>query len=379
MTDTRIYDVSIIGGGLAGLALSIQLSRLGYSVLLFEKETYPFHKVCGEYISMESWNFLEGLGVPLSQLNLPLIKELVVTAPDGTKLSAPLDLGGFGISRYTLDERLKNIAVETGVMVYENCKVSDVTFDNSLFSISASCGIFTTKVCCGSFGKRSNLDIKFKRPFTNKTAKGLNNYVGIKYHIRTDHPVDTIALHNFSNGYCGISRIENDQYCLCYLTTASNLKDNHHSIREMEEQVLYKNPHLREIFTESEWIFKEPVTISQISFSKKKQVENHILTLGDAAGMITPLCGNGMSMALHSSKLATESIHAFLQQRIDRDELESLYTRDWQQMFSKRLFIGRIIQYMFGQVAVTNRFVRVMKLFPSATCWLIRQTHGQPF
>ncbi|MDO9373032.1 MAG: NAD(P)/FAD-dependent oxidoreductase [Ferruginibacter sp.] len=379
MTDTTIYDVSIMGGGLAGLALSIQLSRLGYSVLLFEKETYPFHKVCGEYISMESWNFLEGLGVPLSQLNLPLIKELVLTAPDGTKLSAPLDLGGFGISRYTLDERLKNIAVETGVMVYENCKVSDVTFDNSLFSISASSGIFTTKVCCGSFGKRSNLDIKFKRPFTSKTGKGLNNYVGIKYHIRTDHPVDTIALHNFSNGYCGISRIENDQYCLCYLTTASNLKDNHHSIREMEEQVLYKNPHLREIFTESEWIFKEPITISQISFSKKKQVENHILTLGDAAGMITPLCGNGMSMALHSSKLATARIHKFLQQRIDRDELESLYTADWQRMFSKRLFIGRIIQSMFGQAAVTNIFVRVMKLFPSLTRWLIRQTHGQPF
>ena len=60
--DSTSYDVIIAGGGLAGLALSIQLARSGYSVALLEKETYPYHKVCGEYISLESWNFLEELG-----------------------------------------------------------------------------------------------------------------------------------------------------------------------------------------------------------------------------------------------------------------------------------------------------------------------------
>jgi len=54
MDNDITYDAAIIGGGLAGLALSIQLSKKGYRVILFEKEQYPFHKVCGEYISMES-------------------------------------------------------------------------------------------------------------------------------------------------------------------------------------------------------------------------------------------------------------------------------------------------------------------------------------
>ncbi|MBC7511814.1 MAG: FAD-dependent oxidoreductase, partial [Ferruginibacter sp.] len=54
MNDTQQYDITIIGGGLAGLALAIQLVKKGYSVALFEKEQYPFHKVCGEYISLES-------------------------------------------------------------------------------------------------------------------------------------------------------------------------------------------------------------------------------------------------------------------------------------------------------------------------------------
>ena len=46
------YDLAIIGGGLAGLTLAIQVRRMGHSVILFEKEKYPFHRVCGEYISL---------------------------------------------------------------------------------------------------------------------------------------------------------------------------------------------------------------------------------------------------------------------------------------------------------------------------------------
>ena len=65
MNADRIYDIAIVGGGLAGLSLSILLARKGFRICLFEKESYPFHKVCGEYISMESWDFLVGLGFGL--------------------------------------------------------------------------------------------------------------------------------------------------------------------------------------------------------------------------------------------------------------------------------------------------------------------------
>ena len=115
MNETRKYDVAIVGGGLAGLSLSIILARKGYRVVLFEKESYPFHKVCGEYISMESWDFLVGLGLPLKNWELPKINQLYVTAPNGESISAFLPLGGFGISRYKLDAALAAIAKEEGV------------------------------------------------------------------------------------------------------------------------------------------------------------------------------------------------------------------------------------------------------------------------
>src|ERR1700760_846236 len=119
------YDVAIIGGGLAGLSLSILLAKANYRVILFEKEKYPFHKVCGEYISFESWNFLEELGIPLSDLNLPSIKRLIVSSPNGKCLEQDLPLGGFGISRFKLDAALAAIARTNGVRVLEENKVSD--------------------------------------------------------------------------------------------------------------------------------------------------------------------------------------------------------------------------------------------------------------
>lgn len=373
------FDVSVIGGGLAGLALSIQLKNKGYKVLLFEKEQYPFHKVCGEYISLESWDFLKSLGLPLDSMDLPVIKKLLVSSPDGNYLQHSLPLGGFGISRYTLDNELKKIALAKGVALHEHCKVEDVLFKGDHFELHTSSGIFTSRVCCGSFGKRSNIDIKLKRDFINQKNNKLNNYIGVKYHIKTNGSADTIALHNFKDGYCGISKIEDGKFCLCYLTNAANLKLNNNSIAAMEKNVLYKNRHLKNIFENSEMLYNSPVTISQISFAKKTQVENHILLLGDAAGMITPLCGNGMSMALHSSKIAHSCIDDFFQQRISRHGMENNYAQQWNKTFAKRLVTGRLIQSMFGKEWTTNKFISIMKQFPGLTSSLIRKTHGTPF
>lgn len=374
-----IYDVAIIGGGLAGLSLSIQLVNAGYSVALFEKEKYPFHRVCGEYISMESWNFLKNLGYPLSDMDLPLIKKLLVSAPDGTFIEQDLPLGGFGISRYKIDYEIARLAQSKGVHLLEEKKVTNIIFNEESFNIHCSRLQYQAKVVCGAFGKRSNLDIKMKRAFAGKKNGLLNNFIGVKYHIKTDFPADTIALHNFRDGYCGISRIEGDKYCLCYLTTAKNLRMNDNSLPCLEEKVLQKNPFLKKIFQQSRIIYQAPLTISQISFENKLQVENHVLMVGDAGGMITPLCGNGMSMALHASKIAAELTIRFLSATITRQQLEENYVEQWNKLFKKRLHTGRIIQRLFGKEWITNVFITMMKPFPKFVSYLIRQTHGYPF
>lgn len=115
---TKMYDCAMIGGGLAGLCLAVQLAKSGLKVAVFEKNQYPFHKVCGEYISMESWDFLERLGVPLSAWNLPKINRLGVSSTQGFMLKSDLDLGGFGVSRFTLDSELVAILKKNGGDVF---------------------------------------------------------------------------------------------------------------------------------------------------------------------------------------------------------------------------------------------------------------------
>ncbi|MEN9298552.1 MAG: hypothetical protein RLZZ429_865, partial [Bacteroidota bacterium] len=180
------YDVAIIGGGLAGLTLAIQSANAGYRTILFEKESYPFHKVCGEYISMESYQFLLQCGVPLKEWNLPFISQLQISDCTGRSYEFPLTLGGFGISRYKLDHALALIVKQKGVELCETTKVEDVLFQNDLFQIQTHHNRYTAKLVAGSFGKRSNLDIKWKRTFSLNGKSRLNNYIGVKYHVKYD-------------------------------------------------------------------------------------------------------------------------------------------------------------------------------------------------
>lgn len=381
MNDQRKYDVVIIGGGLAGLSAAIKLAKFNRSVLLVEKETYPHHKVCGEYISMESWNYLLSLGLDLEEINPPKINQLLLSAPNGNHFKTKLEQGGFGMSRYFLDNALAGIATNCGVKILNSTKVDDVKFSNEFhFKLSGSQpGEFVSKSCISAFGKRSNLDIKWNRKFLQSYDRKLQNFIGVKYHIRSDWPKDVIGLHNFKDGYCGISQIESGKYCLCYLTTASNLRSASGDIKSMESSILHKNPMLKEIFSSASFMEGFPVTISQMSFVNKSRIEQHMLMTGDAAGMITPLCGNGMSMALHSGKIAAMLTEEFLQHKISREGMEKAYEAEWKAQFSKRMNTGRMLQRFFGSTRLSNGFVGLFKTIPLLAAPVIRLTHGRSF
>ncbi|ULQ56485.1 NAD(P)/FAD-dependent oxidoreductase [Flavihumibacter rivuli] len=379
MINNQPYDVAVIGGGLAGLASAILLSRAGHRVVLFERHQYPFHRVCGEYISEESRPFLAELGVPVNVMDLPAIRRLLVSAPSGFSVAVPLEMGGFGISRYQLDALLAQEARVADVELLEGVKVDSIEAGNELSHIHAGGHQYPARVVIGSQGKRSNLDRKLGRDFVQRKAGKLDNYIGVKYHIRYDMESDLIALHNFRNGYCGISKVEGDKYCLCYLSSAINLGLCNNSIPLMEKEILSRNPHLARIFNEAEFLWKQPLSISQVSFAAKEQVREHILMVGDAAGLITPLCGNGMSMALHAAKLVANEVGQFLSGTQSRRKMEEAYQKKWQEYFSGRLKAGRTIQRFFGSEWLTEGFLRVIKPFPALVRQLERQTHGQVF
>jgi flavin-dependent dehydrogenase len=368
--------VVIIGGGLAGLITAIRLARCNIACLVIEKKNYPFHRVCGEYISNETLGFLQQEGLYPERFNPPIINQFQLSSTRGKSITLPLEMGGFGISRYTFDHFLYGQATLAGVEFLLNTEVESVSFLDDEFEIKTSDRSLTSGLVLGAFGKRSKLDARLGRRFFRKRSP----FVGVKYHIRTEHPVNLIALHNFQGGYCGISCVEDGKTNLCYLTHRNNMKE-HRSIREMEEGILFKNPHLKQIFENSEFLFKNPETINEISFETKEPVWNHILMTGDAAGMITPLCGNGMAMAIHAAKLLSElvKIHAE-RSSFDRMQLEIDYAREWRKAFARRLWFGRQIQNkLFGTEFTSNLAVNLAVYFRPVARAIIERTHGEPF
>jgi flavin-dependent dehydrogenase len=329
---------------------------------------------------MESWNFLERLGMPLSEMNLPRITQLRVTSAKGTVIDHPLDLGGFGISRYTLDNALASIAKKIGVEVKEECRAEEIIFESELFRVKIKNEEFKSSVVIGAFGKRSNLDRKLNRSFELNPQPPSGNWVGVKYHVHANVPANSIELHNFDSGYCGISKVDGEKYCLCYLTKAENLRRSSGSIPEMEEKILSKNLFLKNYFSDrKQFLFEEPVTISQITFENKLPVEKNILMIGDAAGMIAPLCGNGMSMALHASLIIFPIIEKFLQQVISREQMEKNYATQWRKLFAAKLRIGRMLQPLMVRSSLSNTSIAILKTVPRLMDQIVKATHGKPF
>lgn len=365
--------IVVIGGGLSGLISSILIRRAGIQVTLIEKKQYPFHRVCGEYISKEVIPFLKNHDLYPEELGLSDISKFELSSISGKLKKIDLPLGGFGISRYSFDlflyEKAKALGIE---FIYD--QVTNVKFKNDQFSIELKSNeSINTSLVIGAHGKRSVIDKKLNRSFISKSSP----YIGVKYHIKYDFPVDTVALHNFYGGYCGINAVEDNKFNLCYLSHRDNLKA-YKDIPTMEKNVLQKNPHLNRIMNEAEHLFDKPEVINEISFETKGPIENHILMCGDAAGMITPLCGNGMAMAIRSSKIAAEKAIDYLKNHQSRNIFERDYRKSWNTEFKFRLAVGRNIQKLFGKGFLSGFAVGLLgNAFIAQK--IIRMTHGEPF
>lgn len=366
-------DVLIIGGGLAGLTAAIHLSQKNLKVILIEKSSYPRHKVCGEYISNEILPYLQWLGADVSVLNPSNISKFEFTTNSGKAAVTKLPLGGFGISRYTLDDFLYQKAVSAQCTIIKE-NVTNVSFTDDVFTVSTSNQTVTAKIVLGAFGKRSNVDQVLDRNFFHKKSP----WLAVKAHYSGDLDNDLVALHNFKGGYCGVSKVENDIINICYLADYATFK-RYKNIEDYQQNVLYKNKHLKAVFENSTLLFDKPLTISQISFDKKKAVENHILMIGDTAGLIHPLCGNGMAMAMHSAKIASELIlDYFADKNRVRSVLEEKYLKEWNKHFGKRILMGRMLAKILTNKMMTNIFVSIVASFPKILPGIIKQTHGKP-
>ncbi len=369
------YDIIIVGGGLAGLTAAIHLSKENYKVLVFEKKAYPHHKVCGEYVSNEIIPYLNSLGVSVLDTGAVQINNLELSTAAGKVVKTNLPLGGVGISRYNFDNLLYMKAVKNGVkFLFESVIAIDYIKDCFLVTTENNSS-YTSRNTIGAYGKRSSLDKRLNRNF----IKQKSGWLGVKAHYQFDEfPENKVSLHNFNGGYGGLSKTETGAVNFCYLASYKSFQKQK-NVRNFNEKIIAKNPFLNNFLEKATPVFDEPLTIAQISFEQKKSVENHIIMCGDTAGLIHPLCGNGMAMAIHSAKIAAERIHDYLKSKNgNRNHLEKSYEKEWDKTFRKRLWMGRQLQTLLLNEKMSDLALRAVTTSPYLLRNLIKQTHGKP-
>ncbi len=365
-------DVLIAGGGLAGLTASIILARAGHRVILVEKNDYPKHKVCGEYISNEVRPLLESLKLFPEKLKPTEIARFACSNVHGKVVETSLELGGFGISRYAFDHFLYDEALKAGVEVRVNTEVREIRYQKHNFIVSTSPkNLLRARVVIGAHGKRSVIDKRMNRSFIENTT----SYVAVKQHFHAQLPTDLVSLHNFKGGYAGLSVVENAKVNLCYLTTKTQIS-RYSDLEEFSRFHLTMNPHLATFLEGASAIMERPLVISQVNFSRKPVIEDHVLMCGDAAGLIHPLCGNGMAMAIHAAALCSGYVKDYLGNKIDRESMERHYQTSWHAVFGKRLAFGNLSSRLFGKDWLTDLSLQLARRFPGLLHNTVRMSHG---
>lgn len=369
------YDAIVIGGGLAGCSATLQLARRGHRVLLLEKGTYPQHKLCGEFLSPEVQGLCADLGVlgAMHDAGAHPIDHARITTATSATFESNLPGTALGLSRYRLDQLLFEHACAAGGDGRTGARVRAVegTLDEG-FTVSTRDESFTGRVVLGAYGKRGLLDRTLDRDFLKESSP----FVAFKAHFEGESMPGQIELHAFDGGYCGLSHVEDGRVNVCWIARDDVLTVSGGKPEAMMAHALAENDALADRLGRMTRVSDTFHAISQVPLVRKAPFERDVCMIGDTAGMIAPLCGDGMAMALHSATLAVPPVSEFLNGRATAADFRTRYAGAWNRDFGRRMQVGRWAHYGYIHPLLANTAVQLCRLMPALGRWLIRATRG---
>lgn len=372
------YDAVVIGGGLAGCSTALQLAQRGHSVLLAEQSTYPRHKLCGEFLSPEVQSSFRRIGVldAVREAGASPMNRTFLTAASGAKTEHSLPDTALGLSRHRLDTLLFRRACTAGVEGRSGTRVTGV--EGSLsegFALEVGAETVEARLVVGAYGRRGFLDRRLDRSFLNQTTP----YVAFKAHYagpaasRVD---ETVELHSAPGGYCGLSPVENDRVNVCWIGRTDVLKEVGGTPEAMLNERLRQNPTLDSRLQGLTRVSDQFEAVSQVPLMPKSRFAGDVCMVGDSAGMIAPLCGDGMAMALQTADLVSPLASAFLKGRDSASLYRKRYEEAWTESFGTRMRLGRWMNAAAFRPGAARLLVRSFRFAPPLARWLIRSTRG---
>jgi flavin-dependent dehydrogenase len=335
-------DVAIIGAGPAGATLAALLASRGVDVALIDRDTFPRDKLCGEFLSYDALPILERLGIDLQVA--PYIHRCRVVARRRT-YEFEFPHPARGTSRMFLDALLFRTAIARGARAAESTTI------NSLDELRAP-------VVVGAWGRWGRFDTQLERGFVRDRS---HRNFGFKRHYRGAPNSGVIELYSFDRGYLGVNDVEDGATNICGLVHASRLSRHKGRWDSFVETIRSEEPSLETLYSryapaQENFLSSEPVI-----FRARSPVEGGVFMIGDASGVIDPLTGNGMAMAIQSALVLAPFIVRLLANPNQREAIEREYRSRHAAMFRRRIAWSRRVASLLSRPALLDTALRMVR------------------
>ena len=373
-----MQDAVIIGAGLAGCSLAIRLSAQGWKTVLIDRQYFPRHKPCGEFLSPEARETLASLGVAedVERMEPNPIHRARLVLRHGQVLEAALPGTGWGISRYTLDAGLHRAAREAGVEIRDATTVTSIHAreDGGGYIVGTRTGGLSdtlearTVIAAWGCHRRPDL-IDYEEMGQDGHA-----YIGIKTHMTGLAGTEAVELYLVPGGYIGIAPVEAGTYNVAALLRRDRLKGAGVKMKELLDFAASGNPLLARRLSEGTPTDGTMISTAPVYLSRRPQPWRMIPHAGDACAMIPPLFGDGMSAALRSGILCASFADRYLRGELSMQDWERLYTEAVHREFSGILRKGRYLQAISGRPSAGRILSGFARLFPPVADSLVKAT-----
>lgn len=368
------YDAIIIGAGPGGSTAALALARAGLKVAIFDGDSFPRNKLCGEFLSGEGVAALGAFGLEdrLTSAGALPIKKVIVSAPSGRRYEGPAPAGAVSLSRYRLDTLLIDEVRASGAEVFVGEPIVAVEGDRAnQFTATSGRRILKSRSLICAAGRNSRIVDQLRG---RRAKPDGDQLVAFKNYYTGDLPNGRVELHSFRGGYCGLQRVENDRINACWISRASSLREAGGKPRHMIEHTFRQNANLRGRLENMKRCSDDVLAVSNLDIQPKTPVAADVLMVGDSAGMIAPMCGDGMSMAIGSGLLASRLVEAFVGGQISGTELLTRYEAGWKKTFLRRLWVGALLHRGMERTVACETGIQICRSFPAVARWLTANT-----
>jgi geranylgeranyl reductase family protein len=327
------YDVAIIGAGPAGSAAATYLARRNLKVLLLDRAAFPRNKICGEGLTPRCVAAIDRLGV-MGQVKAAAqhIDQFRVIAPDGTTITS--EIGDFeiepknaymlAIPRLALDDILVKNAVASGAKLIEGCKVASI--ENNADGVVVEGVIdrkpkqFHAKYVVIATG--ANMGLLKKQGFLDKNNMPQPIIAARAYFENADHDSSVFNFH-FNEvtlpGYGWIFSLPNNQVNIGVAVMQGKAVDRR-DIKSLLSDFMNR-PYMQNVLSGATQLGELQSYPIRTDFMTATVYKQRSLLVGEAAGLVNPLTGEGIDYAIESGELAAEHLGEILENDGTADQL----------------------------------------------------------